>query len=78
MGKKMRRIQLSLDEDLLSKVDTIIKDLNTSRTDFVRKALISAVEQYNTRCLEEKHRQGYEVNPVIGNEFSIWKKEQVW
>ena len=40
--------------------------------------LLRAVKQYNIHCLEQKHRQGYAVNPVNREEFSIWEEEQNW
>ena len=74
----MRTIQMTLDDDLVKKVDTIANELNTTRSAFTRAALREAVKHYDNRRLEMKHRQGYAANPVNKNEFSVWEKEQNW
>ena len=74
----MRTIQMTLDDDLVKKVDAIANELRTTRSAFTRDALREAVQQYNIRCLELKHRQGYAVRPVNEEEFSVWEKEQNW
>ena len=74
----MRTIQMTLDDDLVKKVDAIAKELQTTRSAFTRDALRKAVQQYNVRRLEVKHRKGYAVHPVNKEEFSVWEKEQNW
>jgi metal-responsive CopG/Arc/MetJ family transcriptional regulator len=74
----MRTIQMTLDDDLVEKVDTIANELNTTRSAFTRAALREAIKHFNTRRLELKHRQGYAAHPVNKNEFSVWEKEQKW
>ena len=74
----MRTIQMTLDDELVKKVDAIANKLRTTRSAFTRDALREAVKQYNIRLLELKHRQGYAVHPVNGKEFSVWEKEQNW
>ena len=74
----MRTIQMTLDDELVKRVDAISKELNTSRSAFTRHALQEAVKQYNIERLELRHRQGYAVHPVNKEEFSVWEKEQNW
>jgi metal-responsive CopG/Arc/MetJ family transcriptional regulator len=74
----VRTIQMTLDDDLVKKVDAIAKELQTTRSAFTRNALREAVQQYNVRRLELKHRKGYAVHPVNEEEFSVWEKEQNW
>jgi CopG family transcriptional regulator / antitoxin EndoAI len=74
----MRTIQMTLDDDLVKKVDAIANELQTTRSAFTRDALREAVQQYNIRRLELKHRQGYAVRPVNEEEFSVREKEQNW
>lgn len=74
----MRTIQMTLDDALVERVDTITKELNTTRSAFTRNALQKAVKQYDIDRLELRHRQGYEMHPVNKEEFSIWEKEQNW
>ena len=74
----MRTIQMTLDNDLVETVDSIVKSLKTSRSAFTRQALRDAIKNYEIKRLEEEHRKGYERFPVNGNEFSDWEDEQVW
>jgi len=74
----MRTVQMTLDEELLKKVDKIVKELKTTRSSFTRKALREAIERLNIERLEEKHRKGYQIHPVNKYEFSVWEDEQNW
>ena len=72
----MRTIQMTLDDDLVKKVDDIVNELKTTRSAFTRDALRGAVRQYNIHRLEFKHRQSYAAHSVNKEEFSVWKKER--
>jgi CopG family transcriptional regulator / antitoxin EndoAI len=74
----MRTIQMTLDDDLVKTVDIIARELKTTRSAFTRKALRDAINLFNTHLLEQKHKQGYTLNPVNKDEFSVWEKEQNW
>ena len=74
----MRTIQMTLDDDLVETVDSIVKSLKTSRSAFTREALRDAIEKYDVNRMEEKHRKGYQRFPVGVDEFSDWEDEQVW
>ena len=41
-------------------------------------AVLEAINYLNIKCLEDKHRKGYEAFPMKADEFSIFEKEQVW
>jgi metal-responsive CopG/Arc/MetJ family transcriptional regulator len=74
----MRTIQMTLDDDLVQAVDRVSKELCTTRSAFARKAFRDALSRYNLEQLEQKHRRGYEQQPVTGDEFSVWETEQTW
>ncbi|MEJ2166418.1 MAG: ribbon-helix-helix domain-containing protein [Desulfobacterales bacterium] len=74
----MRTIQMTLDDELVKKVDAIASELKTTRSAFTREALREAIKQYNIRRLELRHRQGYAAHPVNKEEFSVWEQEQNW
>jgi len=74
----MRTIQMTLDDDLVESVDEIVREQKTTRSAFTRKALREAVDRAKLRALEEKHSQGYALNPVNREEFSVWEEEQAW
>jgi len=74
----MKTIQMTLDEELVKAVDSVSKQLNTTRSAFTRQALREALSRYSTEQLEHKHKKGYERHPVTADEFSVWDGEQAW
>lgn len=78
MGKLMRTIQMTLDDELVQAVDEIVQSLNTTRSAFTRTALKEAIRQYQIQKQKQKHRQGYQRIPVQQDEFSVWEEEQAW
>ena len=74
----MRTVQMTLDDNLVSAVDDIVKKLKTTRSAFARKALKDAIRQVNINMLEKKHKKGYGQHPVDKMEFSVWESEQEW
>ena len=74
----MRTIQMTLDDDLVTAVDRVSKELRTSRSAFARKALRDALARCTLEQLEHQHRREYERYPVAADEFSAWETEQAW
>ena len=74
----MRTIQMTLDDKLVNAVDRVAKELHTNRSAFTRKALQDALVRYKLEQLERRHRQGYEQNPIVDDEVSVWETEQEW
>ena len=74
----MKTIQMTIDEPLLIKVDGLIKDLNMTRSAFIREALELALRHYQIREMEKRHAEGYAHHPIEPDEFDIWQNEQAW
>jgi metal-responsive CopG/Arc/MetJ family transcriptional regulator len=74
----MKTVQMTLDEELVSTVDRIARQLGTTRSAFTRDALRAALDRVRVRELEHKHRRGYARKPVRKGEFSVWERKQVW
>ena len=74
----MKTIQMTIDEPLLTAVDKLIADLNTTRSAFIRDALIQALQRYKIAQLEQKQAEGYARHPVEPGEFDGWETEQAW
>ena len=74
----MKTIQMTLDENLLNKVDKAIRELNTTRSAFIRESLQNHLDRIKIKKLEKKHLDGYLKHPVKTGEFDIWEDEQVW
>ncbi len=74
----MKTIQITIDEALLKELDQIIKKTKESRSAIIRNAILSYLRQRRITKMEEKHKKGYEKNPIREDEFSVWEDEQVW
>lgn len=74
----MKTIQMTMDEDLLNRVDQVITELNTTRSDFFRESAQYYFQRLRIKKLEKKHREGYLKHPVSSGEFDIWEAEQVY
>ncbi len=74
----MRTIQMTLDEDLVTAVDEVSEELQTSRSAFTRQALREALAKHHRQAKEKQHRLGYEKHPQVSEEFGDWETEQVW
>ena len=59
----MRTIQMTLEEELVEKVDNVVKKLGTTRSAFTRDALDTAIKKYDIALREQKHRKGYKSHP---------------
>lgn len=69
---------MTLDDDLVHELDSIVKEANTNRSAFTRDALRKAITYYHQLRLVEKHRKGYLQHPIKNDEFSLWEDEQTW
>ena len=74
----MKTIQITIDDELLQKVDHATQLQRIARSQFIRKALIDALRQLAIQELEQKHNAGYQRAPVTEGEFDIWELEQAW
>ncbi|HEV7427349.1 MAG TPA: CopG family transcriptional regulator [Thermoanaerobaculia bacterium] len=74
----MKTVQMTLDEDLIERVDEATRQLKTTRSAFTREALNAALKRMTTLEHEAQHRRGYEAAPEGRDEFSDWAAEQVW
>ena len=74
----MRTIQMTLDDELVKKVDIIASELNTTRSAFIREALELALKRHAIAEMEKKHAEGYARHPIEPGEFDVWEDEQAW
>jgi Predicted transcriptional regulators containing the CopG/Arc/MetJ DNA-binding domain and a metal-binding domain len=74
----MKTVQMTLDEDLIARVDRAARRLKTTRSGFTRQALREALKHITTLQREAQHRRGYAAHPAGRDEFSGWDKEQAW
>jgi metal-responsive CopG/Arc/MetJ family transcriptional regulator len=74
----MRTIQMTIDEPLLDRVDEAVRQLDTTRSAFVREALELALRQHRILAMEKRQAEGYAKHPVQPGEFDAWSQEQSW
>lgn len=74
----MKTVQMTLDEDLVARVDRAARALRTSRSAFTRDALRRALAEIERHADEQRQRRGYERQPVEPGEFDCWEDEQTW
>jgi Arc/MetJ family transcription regulator len=74
----MKNIQITIEEELLQKVDLATQAYGVARSQFIRKALEDALRQLKIEELERKQAEGYQRQPVVSGEFDLWESEQAW
>ena len=74
----MKTIQMTIDADLLRAVDRVTRARRTSRSAFIRDALVAELRREQVAEAERRHAAGYERQPVLAGEFDLWTTEQDW
>jgi hypothetical protein len=78
VDKRMKTIQMTIDEELLNRVDRAIETLGMPRSAFIRRALELALRELSISEMERRHIEGYQRYPILPGEFDIWESEQAW
>ena len=74
----MRTVEIALDDELIKKVNEVIKRLGVTMSAFTSDALHVALEYLEEKEKEAQHQEGYLKHPVKPSEFSDWEDEQIW
>jgi metal-responsive CopG/Arc/MetJ family transcriptional regulator len=74
----MKTIQITIDDDLLLKVDRATHLQKITRSQFIRHALEEVLRRMMIAELEQKQAEGYRQYPVTPGEFDVWESEQAW
>lgn len=69
---------MTLEPELVARVDRAARRLKTTRSAFTRQALREALTRLAIEEREARHRRGYTAKPVKPGEFDSWEKHQVW
>jgi metal-responsive CopG/Arc/MetJ family transcriptional regulator len=76
----MSRINISISEDVLKKVDKYKEITNLTRSGFIAEALDNYFEQLQSRILEEKKKKAIEgiiqIREKIGDELKGWNSTE--
>ncbi|MDE0224330.1 MAG: ribbon-helix-helix protein, CopG family [Gammaproteobacteria bacterium] len=74
----MRTIQITIDDELLERVDERAKRLGSTRGGFARDALRAALARYEESEAEERHIVGYRRIPPAPQEFAVQEEDRAW
>ena len=74
----MMTIELSMDTELLGRIEKRAEQLGTTRSAFTREALRAALDRYDEAESEERHRTGYRRLPTIPGEYSVPEEDFAW
>jgi metal-responsive CopG/Arc/MetJ family transcriptional regulator len=74
----VKTIQMTIEEELLDRVDRFIQPLGVARSAFIRQALESELRQLSIRQKEQQQITGYQKFPIKKEEFASWEDEQQW
>lgn len=74
----MKTIQMTINEELLTQVDQVVKAEKSNRSAFIRQALENALRHYKIAELEQQHANAYLQQPVKAGDVDEWLEEQDW
>jgi metal-responsive CopG/Arc/MetJ family transcriptional regulator len=74
----VKTIQITIDPDLLHKIDNDEETMKKGRSAFLRQAVRYYLEQKRLKSISDKYRSGYTQGLAKGDDLTIWEDEQVW
>ncbi len=74
----MKTIQITIDPDLLSQIDSDDECKQSSRSAFLQTAVRCYLEQKRRKSISEKYRSGYSQGLAPDDDLTSWDDEQVW
>ena len=78
VANAMKTIQVTLENELVERVDAHVKRLGTTRSAFAREALKEALKRLDQKVAEDRHLEGYRRNPVPPGEFEVREADHAW
>lgn len=74
----MKAIQVTLDNDLLARLDRDEEVRRDGRSAVLRRAADLYLRQRRTDAIATAYRQAYGAGTGLGTQFEGWEKEGVW
>ena len=74
----MKTVQITMDDELVERVDERAKRLGATRSEFARQALQAVLARYEEAEQEERLKGGYRRIPPTPQEFAIPDKDHDW
>jgi predicted transcriptional regulator len=76
--RMLKTIQITLPEDLLTKIDRIVAERDTNRSSFARQAFEDALFRLWVEKMERQHAEAYARQPEDPDEPAAWGSIQDW
>lgn len=74
----MKTVQITMEDELVERVDERAKRLGATRSGFARQALRAALAHYEETEQEERQKAGYRRIPSTPQEFSVPEEDHAW
>jgi metal-responsive CopG/Arc/MetJ family transcriptional regulator len=74
----MKTIQITINPELLHKIDNDEESMKKGRSVFLGQAVRYYLEQKRLKSISEKYRSGYTGRLAKDDDLTIWEDEQVW
>ncbi len=74
----MKTIQITIEPELLHKIDNDEESMKNDRSAFLRQAVRYYLEQKRLKSISDKYRSGYTQGLAKDDDLTIWEDEQVW
>ena len=74
----MKTIQMTMETELVERIDARVKRLGTTRSAFARDALREALRRLEEKELEARHLAGYRRLPPRPGEFDVPESDHAW
>lgn len=74
----MKTIQITMDDELLAKLDADSETQRDGRSAVLRRAATEYLNRRRRSAIAEKYRQAYKKQPGLGQDFKDWEEEGTW
>ena len=69
---------MTMENELVERIDERVSRLGTTRSAFAREALREALRRFDELELEERHIAGYRKSPPKPDEFEVPESHRAW
>jgi metal-responsive CopG/Arc/MetJ family transcriptional regulator len=74
----LKTIQITLPQELLSRIDQTVTELDTNRSALARQAFEDILFRLRIEQMERQHAEGYARQPEDPDEIALWESIQDW
>jgi metal-responsive CopG/Arc/MetJ family transcriptional regulator len=74
----MRAIQVTLDDELLARLDADEEVRRDGRSAVLRRAADEYLRRRRKRAIADQYARAYRTKPGLGGEFAGWEDEGAW